>query len=132
MPQLFQVHDAIDQGFQMKYCMSIHFKWFGRNKRSNLKLDNLLDKNGLFLELSTQTFCISKNTLAIYSYNTSFESPNQRLHGLRRAKVWQHSYLVPHPFEICHFTTYRGKGAVLSGPICIPLDKIIPPKIMAK
>ena len=67
----------------------------------------------LFIELHCVMFIEHHVTIppkplevCTYSYNTSCESPNQWLIGLKRIKVWQHFYLVPHPLEKSHLTPY--------------------------
>ena len=49
-----------------------------------------------------------QNQWGINSYNTSFESPNQRHLGLINIKVRQHFYSVPRPFEKRPFYTIQG------------------------
>ena len=90
-----QVQFDINQGFKMRHWMNIYLKGLWSYKRSKLKFLILFNKNGFFLELSTLTFHISKTTCGIYSYNTSFESPNQWLLGLRRIKGGS-------TFTLCH------------------------------
>ena len=85
--------------------MSIYLKWFWRYKRSKLKVP----KKILLSKFKSFNFYL---TWGIYSYNTSFESPNQWPLRIRKITVWQHFYLVLHPLEKSHFTLYKGIGCL--------------------
>ena len=60
------------------YCMRIYHKWLWREKRSKLKVPKKPIFKSKFKSLEL-TFHTSQTTWGIYSYNMSFESPNQWL-----------------------------------------------------
>ena len=100
----------------MRYIMCLNSQWFKNYQSSKLKAPKkslFPYLNGLFFVLSTLTAGGFWSTGSSDTLCTSFENPYQYPNGFRRAKVWQHFYLLPYPFKKSHFTPYKRQGWLL-------------------